>query len=208
MEKLKIQWVHKTAKVADLKEWKKNPRKLTETKYQKLLADIQEFGFHDVLKIDTDGTILSGHQRKRALTELEIEEVGVLFPDRSLTESEREIISIASNKQAGTFDFDILGNEFSFDSLPAGGFEPFELGFATTKEEEGKDSNPLAHSMEVYLEGNVKQVTFYFSSEEFEGLLPRLDKIMQERGFESHKEVLMELLNHYEYTHSEKNTVR
>lgn len=201
MSKLNIQWIHKNAKVADLKEWKKNPRKLTENKYQKLVSDIQEFGFHDVLKIDTDGTILSGHQRKRALIELGVEEIGVLFPDRSLTENEREIISIASNKQAGTFDFDILGNEFNFESLKLGGFEDFELGFATTKEDEGKDSNPLAHSMEVYLEGNVKQVTFYFSSEEFEEIVPRLDKVMQEKGLASHKEVFIELLKHYEDTH-------
>lgn len=196
--KLNIHWRHKEAKVSDLKEWKKNPRKLTEQKYQKLLSDIQEFGFHDVLKIDTDGTIISGHQRKRALMELNIEEIGVLFPDRSLTEKEREIISIASNKQAGTFDFDILGNEFDFESLKLGGFEDFELGFATTKEEDGKDTNGLGHSIEVYLEGNVKQVTFYFSSEEYEELVPRLDNVMQERQLASHKEVFMELLTHYE----------
>lgn len=199
--KLNIDWQYKKMKISDLKEWKKNPRKITEVKYKKLVEDIKEHGFHQTLTVDTDGTILSGHQRKRALMELGVEEVGVLFPDRSLTESEREIISIASNKQAGTFDFDILGNEFNFDSLKSGGFEDFELGFATTKEEEGKDSNPLAHSMEVYLEGNVKQVTFYFSSEEFEELVPRLDKVMQEKGLASHKEVFMALLEHYENTH-------
>lgn len=209
MEKrLNIQWIHKQAKVSDLKEWKKNPRKLTEEKYRKLVSDIQEFGFHDVLKIDTDGTILSGHQRKRALLELGIEEVGVLFPDRSLTEKEREIISIASNRQAGTFDFDILGNEFEFESLKEGGFEDFELGFATTKEEEGKDSNPLAHSMEVYLEGNVKQVSFFFDPEEFEVTLPRLDRIMTEKDFKSHKEVLIFLLDEYENNNSEAYKIR
>ena len=117
MAKLNINWVHKIEKVKNLKEWSKNPRKLTEDKYKKLVGDIQKFGFHDILKIDSDGTILSGHQRKRALMEIGIEEIGVLYPDRPLTEKEREIVSIASNKQAGTFDFDALANTFDFDSL-------------------------------------------------------------------------------------------
>lgn len=196
MAKLNINWLHKTEKVSSLKEWSKNPRKLTEDKYRKLVEDIKKFGFHDVLKIDTDGTILSGHQRKRALQEIGIEEIGVLYPDRPLTEKEREVVSIASNKQAGTFDFDALANTFDFDSLLEGGFESFELGFA--KVDESVDSDTLKDSMETYLAGNVKQLTMYFSSEEYEELLPRLDKVMTDLGVKSHTEVFLHILKEHE----------
>lgn len=200
MAKLNINWVHKIEKVKNLKEWSKNPRKLTEDKYKKLVGDIQKFGFHDILKIDSDGTILSGHQRKRALMEIGIEEIGVLYPDRPLTEKEREIVSIASNKQAGTFDFDALANTFDFDSLLEGGFEPFELGFA--KADETVDQDTLKESMETYLAGNVKQLTMYFTSEEYEELLPRLDKIMTDLGVKSHTEVFLHILKQYEDNNS------
>lgn len=200
MAKLNIKWEHRIEKVENLKEWSKNPRKLTEEKYRKLVADIQKFGFHDVLKIDTDGTILSGHQRKRALTELGITEVGVLYPERKLTEKEMEVVSIASNKQAGTFDFDALANTFEFDSLLEGGFDAFELGFA--KADETVDMDILKDSMETYLAGNVKQLTMYFTSEEYEVLLPRLDKIMTDLGVKSHTEVFLHILKKYEDTNS------
>jgi len=129
---LAIDWKVKKAKLSDLKEWVKNPRKLTAEAYEELLKSIKRDGFHDVLKIDVDGTILSGHQRKRALTELGIEEINVMYPDRKLTEKEMELVSLKSNRHEGTFDFDMLGNMFDIDTLLEAGFQPFEFGFDTS----------------------------------------------------------------------------
>lgn len=188
--------------ISYLKDWTKNPRKITREGYNKLVTQIKRSGFHAVLLVDQDDTIISGHQRKRALKELGITHVWVMYPDHKLSEEEREVVAIESNKESGMFDFDILANEFSFESLKNGGFEDFELSFATSSEDDGKDINPLAHSMEVYLKGNQKQVSFFFSSEEFEELLPRLDKIMTEKEFKAHKEVLLFLLAEHENNNS------
>lgn len=132
----KIHWHTEKRKVATLKEWEKNPRKISEEDFEKLKASIVERGFHDVLKVDTDNTIISGHQRKRALTDLGITEVEVLVPDRPLTEQERDIIAVESNRHRGTFDFDILANSFNIDDLVTAGFNRDELFGTTTPEEE------------------------------------------------------------------------
>ncbi len=202
----KINWKIKKAKISELKDWTKNPRKLSKEGYESLKKSVEDFGFHDVLKVDTDGTIISGHQRKRVLKEMGIKEVDVLFPDRKLTDKEMEVIAIKSNRHEGEFDFDILGNMFELETLMEAGFQDFELGFATSKEQDGVDSDPLVGSMSTYLTGNVKQITLFFSSEDFEKIVPRLDKIMKESGLESHTEVFLKILEFYENTHTTKKS--
>lgn len=127
----KIQWTVEKRRVSDLKEWEKNPRKITEDQYKALVEAIRARGFHDVIKVDLDGTIVSGHQRRRALIEIGVEDVPVVVPDRALTPDERDIIAIESNKHRGAFDWDILANQFEIDHLLAGGFSKDELDLST-----------------------------------------------------------------------------
>lgn len=141
---LKIQWHTELRNVADLNEWSKNPRKITEKDYLKLIESIKDFGFHDVLKIDHDGTILSGHQRKRALTEIGIAQVNVMIPDRPLTEKEKEVIAIASNMHRGTFDDDILANEFDIPNLLEAGFTKNDLSMFDLNEDDFDEEAELA----------------------------------------------------------------
>lgn len=204
----KINWQIKRIGIGELKDWSKNPRKLSKEGYQSLKKSVEDFGFHDVLKIDTDGTIISGHQRKRVLKEMGIEYIDVLYPNRKLTDKEMEIIAIKSNRHEGEFDFDILGNMFELETLMEAGFQDFELGFATSKEQDGVDSDPLVGSMTTYLTGNVKQITLFFSLEEFEKIVPRLDKIMKESNMESHTEVFLRTLEIYENNNTTKKRTK
>lgn len=200
-----ISWKAETRKLATLKEWTKNPRKITAEEFEALKEGIAKRGFHDVLKTDIDGTIISGHQRRRALIDLGIEEVTVLMPDRALTNEEKEIIAIESNRHRGTFDFDILANEFDMNILLESGFKEFELGFATADRLENEpDKDSLKDTMTSYLDGSVRQVTLYFSVEEYEKLLPRLDAVMEGSGVKSHTEVFLKILEEYENHTSHK----
>jgi len=116
---MKINWVTGKRKVSELKHWEENPRKITPQKLEELKEKIKERGFHDVLKLDEDGMILSGNMRKEALEQLGIEEVNVLVPDRALTTEEKILIGIESNIQAGEFDNDILkgfGSDILFEA--------------------------------------------------------------------------------------------
>ena len=53
-----------------LNEWPKNPRKITEKKFNELVEKIKRDGFWGTLLVDQDDTILSGHQRTKALKPL------------------------------------------------------------------------------------------------------------------------------------------
>ena len=89
-KKVGLLWHVEKRKVADLRPWKDNPRKITKESFEKLKERITARGFHDVIKIDVDGTILSGNQRKRALIDLGVKDVTVLIPNRRLTKEERD----------------------------------------------------------------------------------------------------------------------
>jgi len=123
-----ISWHTETRPTQDLRELENNPRKITEEAFDKLKARITARGFHDVIKVDTEGYILSGNQRKRALVDLGIPTVNVLVPSRPLTKEERDKVVLESNRNDGIWDFDILGNEFELDTLIDVGFDPKELG--------------------------------------------------------------------------------
>ena len=131
-------WRAEKRAVKDLKSWLSNPRKITKDNFVKLKERITKRGFHDVIKIDTDGTVLSGNQRKKALIDLGIKEVIVLIPDRKLTEDERNKIALESNLNDGEWDFDAL-KSFELDTLSEIGFDKIELSKFWDKDKEFKE---------------------------------------------------------------------
>ena len=116
MENNKLVWRAEFRKVDTLKVWSANPRKITPEKLEQLMERIKSRGFHSAVTIDTDGTILSGNQRKKALIKLGIEEVTVLVPNRPLTEDERGKIGLESNTNDGSWDLEKLSS-FDFGLL-------------------------------------------------------------------------------------------
>jgi DNA modification methylase len=125
-KKQSLVWRPERRKVSELVAWKKNPRKITKAAFAKLKERIEQRGFHDVLKIDIDGTVLSGNQRKKALLDLGISEVTVLLPNRRLTEDEKNKIALESNGNDGEWDYDLL-KSFKLDTLTDIGFDSSEL---------------------------------------------------------------------------------
>jgi site-specific DNA-methyltransferase (adenine-specific) len=123
---MQINWNPEKRKLVDLKHWEKNPRKISEQKFEELKEKIKARGFHDVIKIDQDNIILSGNMRKEALEQLGISEVNVLVPDRKLTTEEMVLVGIESNILAGEWDTDAL-KEFGTDTLLQSGLGDEEL---------------------------------------------------------------------------------
>ncbi|MBU1557468.1 hypothetical protein KKC45_00715 [Patescibacteria group bacterium] len=105
---LSPEWHAEKLLVKDLKSWKGNPRTITKEGLEKLKERITQRGMHDVLKIDTDRTILSGNQRKKILIDMGIEEVIALIPNRPLTKEERNKVALESNTNDGDWCFEEL----------------------------------------------------------------------------------------------------
>ncbi len=134
----KITWQTEVREVKDLLPWKQNPRKISKEALERLKNKITQNGFHSVIVIDTDNTILSGNQRKTALIELGISTVTVLVPNRKLSEEERRRIGIQSNILDGQWDFEKL-KSFDFELLNFSGFDTDELVKFWDKEVDTKD---------------------------------------------------------------------
>lgn len=128
-------WTLKKFKVKDLKDYHKNPRKLSRTQASQLEESIRKFGLIDKPIVTRDGIIIGGHARKKILERLAIKEVDCYVSDQELDEQEIAELNIRLNKNSGEFDFDILANEFDPVDLVNWGFHPEELGVFYEQEE-------------------------------------------------------------------------
>lgn len=126
----KINWTLRNFNLADLTDYYKNPRSLSEKEFKQLKTSLDKFGMIDkpIVNLDAGNTIIGGHQRKHVLEATGVKECECWIPDRELTEREVEELNIRLNKNTGSWDFDTLANEFELPDLVEWGFEPFELG--------------------------------------------------------------------------------
>lgn len=97
-------------KLADLRPAEYNPRKrLTpdDPEYIQIKNSLQEFGYADPIVINTDGTIIKGHQRRNVMMDLGYTEAEVIVIDIPDKEKEKAL-NIALNKITGKWDNAIL----------------------------------------------------------------------------------------------------
>jgi len=135
-----IQWHIESRKINDLKSYSKNPRRLTKDQAKQLTASLKKFGLIDIPIINTDNTIIGGHQRLRILTDMGMDEVQVHVPSRPLTEDDMAELNIRLNKNTGEWDWDILANEWEQEDLQEWGFSEDE--FCASEDEPKKKGKP------------------------------------------------------------------
>lgn len=83
---------------------------------------------------------------------MKVKEVDVYIPDRDLTEAEVDELNIRLNKNTGTWDYDLLANEFELSDLIDWGFTSEELLGSidddisiTSKDETEKEKKKCPH---------------------------------------------------------------
>jgi hypothetical protein len=130
-----LNWTLQTIPIKKLKDYSKNPRQINKEQQQHLQTLIEKFGLIDKPVVNSDFTIIGGHQRIKILKKMKIKEVECWIPDRLLVEEEIEYLCIGLNLNQGKWDWDKLANEFEALDLLAYGFSEEQLlGFS--KEEE------------------------------------------------------------------------
>ncbi len=115
-----INWLSKSIKISELKEYEHNPRKIGNKEFEKLTSHIKEDGYHQRIIVNNDYTIIGGHQRKKALLASGYTEdsmIDVLIADRLLSEKELDRINVRDNLPFGEYDFDILSSRFDLETL-------------------------------------------------------------------------------------------
>jgi hypothetical protein len=136
--KQKLSWSTVKVKLGDLKEWDKNPVKISERDARELAKSIDKYDhvLPYVAAAPVNGKkglpLLDGHQRKRV--ELTLRKgvsaetvVDVRVPSRPLSEKERAEIAVRLRKNTGEFDFDKLTSYFEVADLVDWGFDENEL---------------------------------------------------------------------------------
>ena len=137
-----IKWRLERKKLAELKEYSRNPRALTKKGLADLKQSIEQFGVAEPLVINTDGTICGGHGRKKVLQGMRVKEVDCYVPERELTDLEFKALNIRLNRQAGEFDLDILSTDFDAEELLDLGFTAEELNLEGGEVEEEAEQKP------------------------------------------------------------------
>jgi site-specific DNA-methyltransferase (adenine-specific) len=121
-----IKWHTANIKLSQLKEYPDNPRKITKEMMDKLVAHIKEDGYHQRIIVDSDYTIIGGHQRKKALYMAGFDddtEIEVLMSNKKLTPKEIDRLNIRDNLAFGEYDYEILTERFDMDELVSFGMD-------------------------------------------------------------------------------------
>ncbi len=125
-----ISWTLEKRLLTELKKFSKNPRRISKHDAEHLKDSIEKFGVCQPIVINTDNTIIAGHQRFEVLKSLGVQETSVLVPSNTLTEKEVEELCIRTNKNLGEFDYDLLANCFDAYDLVEWGFQEKDFGIS------------------------------------------------------------------------------
>lgn len=121
-------WQHQTYKISDMKPHGNNPRNITEKGLKHLKASLENVGYVDDIALFKDGTIAGGHARYLVMKSEGIKEVTVkICRDELSLEEQKEALVRLNKNIAGSWDFEILGNDFEFDDLLDWGWEKDDL---------------------------------------------------------------------------------
>jgi len=133
----KLKWHTEKRIINDLIPYERNPRKITEKQRNDLEKSLRKFDLMSIPVINTDNTIISGHQRMGILQILGrgSEEIDVRVPNRKLTENEFKEANLRENKNIANWDWDKLAEEDEKLLLEVG-FDEEELENPTFETEE------------------------------------------------------------------------
>lgn len=123
-------WSTVKVKLGGLVPYDKNPRQISIEKFELLKKNIQKRGYAELIAVNTDNTIIAGHQRVRALKELGYKddfEIEVRIPDYKMSPEDFRQYLLQSNKVTGTWDYDILADCYEEGELFEAGFSKMEL---------------------------------------------------------------------------------
>lgn len=140
--------------IKDLKEFNKNPRKISKKELEKLKRSLDTFGYVEPVIIDELNILIGGHQRVKALKELKYKEPLKAIRITGYTEEEKKALNIALNKISGEWDMELLEEmlkdlkELDFD-LDLTGFDDEDFKELNLKFEEEKTEEELNEVPEV-----------------------------------------------------------
>lgn len=164
----KLEWTTAQRKVNDLMPLEFNPRKISEAKRHKMIESLQRFNLVDIPVADFNGTVVSGHQRLRALQAIGRGEevIDVRMPNRKLSDRELKEYNLLANTHFGEFDSDVFDEFFGDVDLAELGFSVED--FKVPAEVFGIDGGTDVFSLPDGDRAPFQQMTFTLADEQAE----------------------------------------
>lgn len=128
MSKIKIEI--KELSLSQLKTNPQNPRLIKDDKFNKLIESLKTFPEMKSIReivVDEDMIILGGNMRFKAMQELK-EKTALVKIISGLSEKQKKEFIIKDNQPYGSWDMDLLANDFELDDLLNWGFEDSDFG--------------------------------------------------------------------------------
>ena len=124
-----MNWTTEKRKLKDLLIYEKNPRILTPKQKEEITKSLNKFVLVEIPAINSDNTIIAGHQRISILKEIKggEYEIDVRVPDKKLNEKDFKEYLLRSNRNKAEWDWNMLDTDFSVELLLGSGFESFEI---------------------------------------------------------------------------------
>lgn len=94
-----------TMRVEDIKPYENNPRRIPKDAVEAVKQSISDYGYVQPIIVDTEGVIVVGHTRHKAITELGLDEVPVYVMD--LPEDKIRQYRLVDNKTGELSDWDM-----------------------------------------------------------------------------------------------------
>jgi hypothetical protein len=135
--------------LTQLKTKTRNPRKISDRDFEKLMGSVQEFPkmltLRPIVYDPVTMEVLGGNQRLRALLSAGYKSIPEEWVKSAedLTEDEKKRFVVQDNVEAGDWDFEILAEDWDKEDLGAWGVE-----MPTFDDEENKPENPYTAKVE------------------------------------------------------------
>ena len=139
----KLVWHTADKKVGELVPNSKNPRVMSPKQMEDLKRSLKKYNIVELPVVDTNLTVIAGHQRLLALKLLgrESETIPVRMPNRKLTKKECDQYLLSSNRIHGAWDWEKLAEGFDIDTLLASGFDDTDMTHLFDDSLETEDDN-------------------------------------------------------------------
>jgi len=117
--------------VSDLKLNKDNPRSIEDEKLEKLKKSIKEFPKMMTLRpivVDSDNVVIAGNMRLKAIVKLGMKDIPPDWVKKAedLTEAEKKEFIVKDNLAFGSWDWEVLKEDWDLDQLENWGLEAME----------------------------------------------------------------------------------
>jgi len=115
--------------IENIKENPNNPRVIKNDKYKKLVKSIQDFPQMLELRplvIDESNIVLGGNMRLKVLRELKYKNVPCVYA-KDLSEEQKKEFVIKDNSNYGSWDYDMLSNNYDVDVLNDWGVDVLDI---------------------------------------------------------------------------------